>query len=62
MHDLWRYLNWRGEISGLFNLLDYRYFTVLLAGGPSDHQYLIQLLQSLIEQPLQLKVYYFPES
>jgi 2-polyprenyl-6-methoxyphenol hydroxylase-like FAD-dependent oxidoreductase len=57
----WAEIAWRGQGMGLYRKMDYRYFTLLITGLTSDYQSFKQLLQSLIANPLPLKVYFLAE-
>lgn len=51
-----------GKKASIYDLFDYRYFTLLLAGGSSDYQNIIEVLDGLIGKPIKLKVYYLKKS
>lgn len=58
----WVEIYHEGKIKSLYDLLDYRYFTLLLAARPVDYAAIIKLLKELLKLGLpMLKVYFIPE-
>ncbi|HSJ66808.1 MAG TPA: FAD-dependent monooxygenase [Anditalea sp.] len=59
----WVPITYRGKKVDLYELLDYRYFTLLLAGTTTDYNAIINLLKEINQYRIpSIKVYYFPAS